>query len=389
MVDPLTPGEFLASLGAGDKETAELLEYNRNVFKNSPAGVDYSFPMSDEPFVEAWAGYVREAGGEGTFETLRSRFVQLCFPIKEGISLTENYRSATRRGTAVKEMPEAVDLRLDRPEKIEISLYQTLAGKIPVLTVGHRPDFVSLVQAFTARNEPERIPASMGACLVSGYNNWDRIRCYRKKWLGEAPLRSEEDWNEEFKGIIPRKELYQDTFIILSRQEYSGIPAREMGLDPKEWGKLSLTIRREHEATHYLTRRVLGSARNNILDELIADCMGIMSAAGSYRSEWFLRFMGLEGYPCYREGGRLANYIVNLPLSPGSFTILQNLVKRASENLENICRQYMEGKTAAEAKLEILLFLTGTTVIDLASGKAERIGTGLYLAGKNTGKEGI
>lgn len=376
MTCPYSPEEFLASLGAGAGEVVELLEYNKSVFKSSP-GADYSFPLADEPFVEAWAGYVREAGEAGAWNTLHSRFIQLDFPVREGISLTENYRAATLRGTPVEGMPEARGLVLDCPGELQISLCQTPAGKIPVLVAGHRPDFVRLVQAFTARNEPENIPASMGACLVSGYNNWDRIRSYRKKWLGENPLYTEIDWQEEFKSIIPRKELYQDTFIILSRQEYSGVPAGEMGLGLKEWRELSLTIRRNHEATHYFTRRVLGSARNHILDELIADCMGILAAAGSYRPDWFLRFMGLEGYPLYREGGRLANYMGSPPLSPGAFTILQTLVKRASENTEHICRQYLEGRSTEEAKLGILLFLTGTTLIDLASGKASGMGRDL------------
>ncbi|HBV95587.1 MAG: hypothetical protein JL50_09860 [Peptococcaceae bacterium BICA1-7] len=368
--------EFLASLGAGAGEVAELLEYNKSVFKSSP-GEDRSFPLADEPFVEAWAGYVREAGEAGAWNTLHGRFIQLDFPVSEGISLTENYRAATLRGTPIEGMTEARGLGLECPGELQISMYQTPAGKIPVLVAGHRPDFVRLVQAFTARNEPENIPASMGACLVSGYNNWDRIRSYRKKWLGENPSYTEIDWQEEFKSIIPRKELYRDTFIILSRQEYSGVPAGEMGLGHKEWLDMSLTIRREHEATHYFTRRVLGSARNNILDELIADCMGIMAAAGNYRPDWFLLFMGLEGYPRFREGGRLANYMGSPPLSPGAFIILQTLVKRASEYIEHICRQYMEGKTSEEAKLGILLFLTGTTIIDLASGNVS--GTGWDL----------
>lgn len=45
-----------------------------------------------------------------------------------------------------------------------------------------------------------------------------------------------------------------------------------------------------------------------MLDELIADYAGIVAAWGRYRADWFLRFVGLEDYPRYREGGRLQNY---------------------------------------------------------------------------------
>ena len=66
----------------------------------------------------------------------------------------------------------------------------------------------------------------------------------------------ETDWAEEFKQLIHRKELYQDRFIILSDGFYSNIPASEIGLSESEWRRLSLTIRLEHECTHYFTRRI-------------------------------------------------------------------------------------------------------------------------------------
>ena len=40
---------------------------------------------------------------------------------------------------------------------------------------GAREDFVFLVQSLTQRNEPEPVADSMGACIVAGYNNWDRV----------------------------------------------------------------------------------------------------------------------------------------------------------------------------------------------------------------------
>ena len=45
--------------------------------------------------------------------------------------------------------------------------------------------------------------------------------------------------------------------------------------------------------------------RNNLLDELIADYMGITAAAGQYRSDWFLRFMG---WSRFRPTGRAPGY---------------------------------------------------------------------------------
>jgi len=358
--------EFLSSLGASEQEIAELINYNKNVFRREDSGCDISFPLTGEPFVEAWEGYALEAEEKGAFHTLRDKLVQLSFPVREGISQDEHYRAVTLRGLRVAGRPEARGLELERPDDLELYLHPTPVGRIPVLVAGHRPDFVALVQSLSRRNEPAIIPRSMGACMVRGLNNWDRIRAYRKMWEQANPGRcSEDDWREEFRNVVPRKELYQDTFIILSKDEYSGVPASEMELSPEEWRSRSLLIRREHEAAHYFTLRVFGSARNHAYDELIADCMGIVAATGTYRPDWFLRFVGLENYPQYRQGGRLENYLGSPPLSDGAFRVLQAIIFKASQNVEKICRGHARVGTP-EGNTRLLLALAGQSLIDLA-----------------------
>src|SRR4029078_12572090 len=99
------------------------------------------------------------------------------------------------------------------------------------------------------RNEPEPIPDSMGAMMISGFNNWDRINGLKEKWHAEHEGDElGETWEHEFQtNVVPRKELYQDKFIILSDGPYSGIGADEMGLSHEEWQRLSRIIRLEHE----------------------------------------------------------------------------------------------------------------------------------------------
>ena len=362
---------FLSSLGACESVISELINYNKNVFLPENSGSNVSFPLPDELFVEAWEGYAQEAVEKGVFNTLREKLVQLSFPVREGISQEGDYRAATLRGLPIDGMNAAQGFQLVRPGDLDFYLYPTIAGRIPVLVVGYRPDFVSLVQALSRRNEPEKVPESMGACMVKGFNNWDRIRTHRKKWEKANPGRcSEEDWREEFKNIVPRRELYQDTFIILSREEYSGVPAEEMGLSQQEWRDLSLLIRRDHEATHYFTLRVFGSARNHAYDELLADCMGILEAVGTFRADWFLRFVGLENYPTYRKDGRLENYLGSPPLSEGAFRILQHLVWRASKNLEKICLGVVAPVSTPEGKSKLLVTLADLTLVDLAMSES-------------------
>ncbi|MFB2982825.1 hypothetical protein [Microseira sp. BLCC-F43] len=333
--------DVLTYFGASAASVEELLAYNENVFHRHKLTHPVKFPLAPETHVSAWEEYAVAAKEIGAFEVLKQRLVQLQFPIQEGISQTSSYRVATRRGVPTDSIAEATGLVLNQPEKVQLFIHQSLAGSIPVLLAGNRENFVSLVQALTMRNEPLPVPASMGACIVSGFNNWDRIRQYRQKWEATNPGNCDENsWKEEFQKLIPQKQLYQDRFIILSDGVYSGVSAKDMGLDEYQWQQLSPIIRLEHECTHYFTYRVFNSMRNNIFDELIADYMGIVAACGYYRADWFLRFLGLESFPNYREGGRLQNYRGEPTLSDSAFKILQALVNAAAENLSRFDSQY-------------------------------------------------
>ena len=355
--------KILQEFGANDTEVAELLAYNHNAFERDKLPDLHSFPLPAEPHLAVWQKYAIQAQTDGVWLTLQNALVQLKFAIAAGISQTEAYRAATRKGVE----PEAqTSLILQQPEALQLLIHQSLAGKIPVLLTTNRDDFVSLVRAITKRNEPVPIPDSMGACMVAGFNNWDRIDRYRQQWSENNPD-TELAWSTEFKKLIARKELYQDRFIILSDGFYSGIEPQALGLTDTEWRHLSLTIRLEHECTHYFTRRVFNSMRNNLLDELIADYQGIVAATGSYRADWFLRFLGLESFPHYREGGRMQNY--RAKLSDGAFTILQKLVKSAAENLEKCDRTYAQFRTT-EDRTRMLMALTSLTMEELASSQA-------------------
>ena len=359
MIEHERHAEILTELGAVPSEIAEILAYNARSFGDPILPADSSH-LSDPPFIETWQDYCHAAKINGSFNVLQNQLVQFGFPIQNGISQTQAYRTATLQGVPVAQWNKGNILSLTSPEKLELSIYQTAAGPIPVLLSKKRHDFIILVQALAHRNEAVKIPDSMGACMVKGYNNWGRIFAYKKQWQKENPAKcSEAEWAEEFKKIISRKELYQDTFLILNDGNYSGVSAQDMDLSDQTWKDLSLNIRREHEATHYFTQRFFGSARNHVLDECIADYMGIVEANGCYRSDWFLRFMGLENYPHYREGGRLQNYVLETAMSAGAFKVLQAVVKKVAHNLEefdrNIGGQKMKSHTIMKlCKLSLL-----------------------------------
>jgi len=322
--------DLFRTAGAEGTVLDELLGYDVPLLSEAAART-VAIPADDEPHLEAWGRYLEEARTAGVVPALARRLSQLRFPIREGISATDRYRAATREGVFPAESdPEATGLPLVRPDLVSLTLHPTLAGRFPVLVAGERADFESLVRAFAARNEPVPVPSSMGACLVKGFNNWDRLNAHRRAWEAAHP---DGRWDEEWPSVVARKELYEDRFVILSSGPYSGVPAAEAGYSGPAWRDLSLRIRRDHEATHYLTLRTAGASRNNLLDEVLADWVGLVRTFGRYDERLALLFFGLERYPAYREGARLENYRGKPPLSEAAFGIVKRLVHDTVRNL--------------------------------------------------------
>jgi hypothetical protein len=336
----------LAALGASPAEVDELLAYTENHFHPEQLPAPLSLPLEPEPHVEVWREYAEMVGTSGSIDPLREVFVQLRFPIRAGLSDEDTYRAATRRGEIPDVQPDAIANRAP----IEVVIHDHPAGPVPAIITHDRADFVALVRAFTARNEPAAIPDSQGAAVVAGYNNWDRIRRAGGSWQGLE------------------KSAYQDRFLLISDGPYSGVPAAQVELTDEDWRARSVALRLEHEAAHYFTRRVFQSMKNQVHDELIADWAGIRAAAGRYRADWFFQFVGLEAYPSYREGGRLQNYRSSpAPLSDGAFRVLQTLTHRAATTVERFenARGVENGSRRALAVGLIRLAMVG--VDELAS----------------------
>ena len=350
----------LEALGARGEIPTELLAYNSPGCQpgSVPPG---NLPMADEPHVEAWRAYAREASDVGVFAALQHRLVQLRFPVENGISQSPAYRAATRRGEM--EVAPAQGLVLAHPEGLTLTIHPTLAGHVPVLCVAERRDFELLVCALTSRNEPEAVPAAMGACIVSGLNNWDRVAAYRSRWAaGHADAANEDAWAEEFRRLIPQKDLYQDRLILLSSGPYSAVPASQVGLDEGEWLRRSIVLRREHECAHYFTRRALGFMRNNVFDELLADFAGLVGAFGRYEPQLALLFLGLERHPVYRPGGRLESYVGAPPLSDEAQVVLREMTVRAAHSLGQVA-----GSRGSGNLVDLLPVLATLTLEELAS----------------------
>ena len=181
-----------------------------------------------------------------------------------------------------------VDFR--SPQTLKLEIYDSVAGKIPIIYVRDTEDFEQLVTNIAYKGiRPENI-STTGASFISGKTT---------------------------------------RFIILSAKPYSNVPASELGLpDEAEWEEKSLILRRGHECTHYFTKQTYGITNNILHDEIMADFIGTYEAFGFYKAEWFLRFMGIiEG-----SGRRFLFYTGDLPEN----------VRKAASKLAELCAYNLE-----------------------------------------------
>jgi hypothetical protein len=355
--------DVLLSSGATAQAAGELLRYGQNEVDDDALATEIYLPLQDESFVAPWEQYAKEMVNAGTVQVLARYLVQLQFPIRSKISCETEYISATRCGADPSRMKSATGSFLRRPEDCSIELHSTPTGRIPVVTIPDRQDFVSITRALTCKNEPIAIPASQGACFVSGYKNWPRFRSLVSK-NREGRICAEAD---VLAITRKQKHLYQDKFVLLTSGPYSGVSANELGLEDEEWDLFSWRIRLEHECTHYIIQRLLGVTKGGVLAEIIADYCGITAVRGSFSSEWFLRFMGLECYPEFRDSGRLANYRGTPPVSSESFRVLQTLVVQAARNLQSVDSTYQHAIQTSRAQLAFIAGISALTLEEVAS----------------------
>lgn len=220
-------------------------------------------------------------------EILSQRFPQLLLPIREGMNKTEEYKSAVLRGEPVNAKPEFSMNPADRLES-----FTTPAGDAEILYLESREDFEHALRALAYRCEPKQIPASMGATAISGLIDWGKLHAHE----------------DDFAEFTADKRNYLSSIIILSSGNYSAVSAQSAGIEENEWKKKSVTVRRFHELTHFVSGRLFPQNKEALRDEIIADMIGILAAFGSSREDLSLLFLGLEGEE-YRRGGRLENYV--------------------------------------------------------------------------------
>ncbi len=231
----------------------------------------------------------------GVLDILAAEYPQLY--LNPDADTQETYRRVVLQGEEPEErsLGHYVGDQHDHMETVDTS-----AGPVHVVTLGSRRDFELVLRGLmAAKNGPKAtIPESQGAAMLTVFN-WPRIRAHLAAF-------SEAEQTAEFKRFTSVKENYHDMLVVLSRGPYSGVPATAVGLSEEEWLDRSDTIRRYHELTHVICRRLYPEDIDSIRDELIADAVGLYAAIGRFDPETEKLFLGIKDGRYV--GGRLENY---------------------------------------------------------------------------------
>lgn len=247
--------------------------------------------------------------------------------------------------TVPKDRYREVVLQGAEPEPVSLSWYRTDArdrdenvdtpvGKVRVLTFYKRSDFEYFLRSMMAVKDGPctEIPRSQGAATLVAFN-WPRIRAHKQQFLKdqhEAGILAP-DWDSEWKRFSSVKENYQDLLVVLSVGPYSAIEASEIGCGPEKWLELSQIIRKYHELTHVICRKIYPDRISAVWDELVADAIGLYAAYGFYDSSKAKLFLGIQNGVFVH--GRLDNYTA----SPEELT---PQILRALDGIEQMIRDH-------------------------------------------------
>jgi len=271
-------------------------------------------PLDDDITVDWWRQLLAGVPsgilqGERVVESMRAVLPQLRLPQVPGISRSELYRRLVLRGEEAKPdelLAAGPEPQWQQGNALRLWLAPHPCGAMPVLSTPNRSDFCLLVNAMAHRCEPVALAHGVHAQAVGGLIHWGLI-CRN--------------------GSKSRARL-----ILLHEGPYGSVGASEVPgcHDAASWQQASTALRLEHELTHLAIKRLLGEMRLNLLDELIADCMGMVAALGLFDAQLFGRCLGLDPHGDPLPSGRWCTYVAELDAGD-AFRALLLVMARAQE----------------------------------------------------------
>lgn len=256
--------------------------------------------------------------GNNCIYELSKRYPVLYVPISEDINL--NYKETTLKGNLL----ESSYLKdFITSENDYIMTINTEVGNVDVVFLYERHDFELFLMKTIYKCIQTDIPNTIGAMMISGINNWQKINNHLENYTGI-------DKNQEFKKFTSNKDNYKDFLLLISNGFYSNISPIEVNFEPNVWLEKSCQIRIYHECTHFICRKLWADKKNIIFDEIVADCIGLKSAFGFYDKSMAKKFLGFNDNNVY-IGGRLEFYC-----EKSNIDIIKSKIFKFMDFLENL-----------------------------------------------------
>lgn len=259
---------------------------------------------------------MEEKRGTNVLTSLAEIYQQLYIP--PGDDSVEKYEDVVKKGH---EIPDGDLSHFVMDERDTLAYEDTPVGKVCVITLYNRQDFVTFIRIMGNRCSCTDIPDTQGASIISGVANWSKIKKHKEDFYLQEQRKGNlfPDWKAEFAVFTSDKSNYLDTLIVLSYGPYSGIDTERINgylketdaqartYSDDEWLSYSYTIRKHHECTHYICQKIFPDKKDPIWDELVADTVGIYAAFGNFDRRLEELFLGIgdNGY----TKGRLENYV--------------------------------------------------------------------------------
>lgn len=265
-------------------------------------------------------------------EKLAQQFPQLYIKPETGASKSLIYQGIVRMGQPYKgSLSHFVGSSAD-----SLTVENTPVGDVMVVFLKNREDFICFYQVMAKRCEPEKVPPTMGASFIQGFTDWSKIRAHMEAYQAAGGA----DTDEEFTRFTSRPENYKGALILLTDGSYSAVSYSRTPYNEEEWLRISRDIRKHHELTHFICRRLYPEEKHAVWDELLADSMGLVSAIGYYDVKLAKTFLGIENGKYI--GGRLENYIAEIP-DDKMIRQVENMIYILEERCEIFHKQGKEG----------------------------------------------
>lgn len=237
--------------------------------------------------------------GKDSLKKIARRYPALNVPIID----SENnflYKQASLKGITENSM-DLKDFILS--ENDYIGTITTDVGNVDILFLFERNDFKLFLMKLAYKCIKTDIPDTIGAMMINGLNNWEKINTH----LDEYSQNGGTDRDGEFKRFTACKDNFKDYLLVISNGAYSNVSANVFGFESDYWLRKSQEIRIYHECSHFICRKKYPKTINVIFDEILADCIGIKYAFGSYNKDMAKRFLGFNEENEF-VGGRLSFY---------------------------------------------------------------------------------